>query len=394
MKNIITIASKEFLDTLRDRRTLIMMIIVPILIFPLIFTLVNRLQASVIQKEQQRLLATGLINLDSENALATFLLNHPDLKVVALYDTDELEQLIRSDSLQAGVVIERGFSENVGSLKSGHAKIYFSATKFTTRDRISSILNGFTSDVLRERIVSQGLDEDFIAPVKSEYINVATEQEVIGKMAGGFLPYLFVIFCFMGAMYPAIDLFTGEKERKTLETLLTSPVSRLDILVGKMLVVVSSSLITAVLAIVGLFVSVQSSAGMPDFFSGIISGMLTFSFVLLLLTMLLPLTVFFAGIMIPLTIYAKSFKEAQSILSPMTFLVIIPAVIGLLPGIELTTTTALIPIVNISLATKEMLAGTIQLHLLLITIFSLVTYAILSVVFCVRWFGRETHILR
>ncbi|MBW6499455.1 MAG: ABC transporter permease [Bacteroidales bacterium] len=394
MNNIITIASKEFLDTLRDRRTLIMMIVVPILIFPLIFSLVNKLQSSAIQKERQRLLATGLINLDSENGLAVFLNNHPDLETVPLYDIAELEQLIRSDSLQAGVVIEQGFSENVGNLKSGQVKVYFSATKFTTRDRISSILNGFTSDVLRERIVSQGLDESFIEPVKTEYVNVATEQEVIGKMAGGFLPYLFVIFCFMGAMYPAIDLFTGEKERKTLETLLTSPVSRLEILVGKMMVVVSSSLITAVLAILGLFVSVQTTSGMPDAFTGIISGMVSLSFVLLLLLMLLPLTVFFAGIMIPLTIYAKSFKEAQSILSPMTFLVIVPAVIGLLPGVELTTTTALIPIVNISLATKEMLAGTIQLPLLLITIFSLVTYAALSVVFCVKWFGKETHILR
>ena len=90
MKNIITIASKEFLDTLRDRRTLIMMIVVPILIFPLIFSLVNRLQTSVMQKEQERLLATGLINNDSENDLAVFLKTHPDLELVPLYDVAEL----------------------------------------------------------------------------------------------------------------------------------------------------------------------------------------------------------------------------------------------------------------------------------------------------------------
>jgi len=394
MNNIITIASKEFLDTLRDRRTLIMMVVVPILIFPLIFSLVNRIQTSVLQKEQQRLLATGLINNDSENDLAVFLKNHPDLNLVPLYDVAELEQLIRNDSLQAGVVIEQGFAENIGNLKSGQVKVLFSATKFTVRDRISRILNGYTSDVLKERILAQGLDESFTTPVQTEYVNVATDQEVIGKMAGGFLPYLFVIFCFMGAMYPAIDLFTGEKERKTLETLLTSPVSRFEILVGKMAVVVSSGILSASLAILGLFVAVQTSAGMPDVFTGIITQMLSLSFVLLLLVMLLPLTIFFAGIMVPLTIYAKSFKEAQSILSPMTFLVIFPAVIGLLPGIELTTTTALIPIVNISLATKEMLAGTIQLPLLLITIFSLIAYATISVLFCVKWFGKETHVLR
>lgn len=394
MKNIITIASKEFLDTLRDKRTLIMMVIIPILIFPLIFSLVTKLQRNVIEKEQSSSLVTGIINLDQDNELQQFLQAQSGLTIVPLQDRGQMEDLIRRDSLQIGVVIEKGFTENLESLKSGQVNVYYSETKLTIRQRFSGILSGYASEVLRERIVSQGLEESFIEPVKTEYINVASDQEVIGKLAGGFLPYLFVIFCFMGSMYPAIDLFTGEKERKTLETLLTTPVSRLDILVGKMAVVVSSGLLSAVLAILGLFVAVRTTAGMPDVFAGLVSGMLSVYFVLLLLLMLLPLTIFFAGIMVPMTIYAKSYKEAQSILSPMTFFVIFPAIIGLMPGIELTTVTALIPIVNISLATKEILAGTIQTPLLLITIISLIAYATISVLFCVRWFGKETHILR
>lgn len=394
MKNIITIASKEFLDTLRDKRTLIMMVIIPILIFPLIFSLITKLQRNVIEKEQRSSLVTGVINLDQENGLEQFLKGHEALTIVSVQDQAQLEELIRKDSLQIGVVIEEGFTENLGNLTSGKVNVFYSETKLTIRQRFSGILEGYVSQILKDRIASQGLEESFIEPVKTEYINVASDQEVIGKLAGGFLPYLFVIFCFMGAMYPAIDLFTGEKERKTLETLLTTPASRLEILVGKMIVVVSSGLLSAVLAIVGLFVAVRTTAGMPDFFSGMISGMLSVSFVLLLLAMLIPLTIFFAGIMVPLTIYAKSFKEAQSILSPMTFLVIFPAVIGLMPGIELTTVTALIPIVNISLATKEIIAGTIQTPMLLITIISLITYATITVLFCVRWFGKETHILR
>lgn len=394
MKNIITIASKEFLDTLRDKRTLIMMVIIPILIFPLIFSLVTKLQNNVIKKEQSSALVTGIINLDQDNGLQQFLQGQSGLTIIPMEDRVQMEELIRQDSLQIGMVIEEGFTENLDSLRSSRVNVYYSETKMTIRQRFSGILSGYTSEVLRERIIAQGLEEGFIEPVKTEYINVASDQEVIGKLAGGFLPYLFVIFCFMGAMYPAIDLFTGEKERKTLETLLTTPVSRFDILVGKMAVVISSGLLSAVLAIVGLFVAVRTTGGMPDFFAGMVSGMLSLYFVLVLLVMLLPLTIFFAGIMIPMTIYAKSYKEAQSILSPMTFFVIFPAIIGLMPGIELTTVTALIPIVNISLATKEVLAGTIQTPLLIITIVSLIAYATISVLFCVRWFGKETHILR
>lgn len=394
MKNTFTIASKEFLDTLRDRRTLIMMVVVPILVFPLIFTLMNRLQTSVMEKEQQRSLVTGIVNLDGQNSLVDYLGTHPELSLIFMDDADQLEQLVRQDSLQVGILIQEGFQENVDNFESGTASIYYSATRLTMRNRIEGIIENYSSGLLAQRITDKGLDNRFLNPVDRQLINVASQREVIGTLAGGFLPYLFILFCFMGAMYPAIDLFTGEKERKTLETLLTSPVSRLEILLGKMMVIVAAGIISAMLAIFGLFLAVQTTAGMPDMMEGIISGMLTVSFVLLMISMLLPMTIFFAGVMIPITIYAKSFKEAQSILTPFTFLVIVPAVIGLIPGIELTVVTALIPIVNISLATKGVLAGTIELPLLLLTIFSLVTYATVSVLFCVKWFGKEKNILR
>ncbi len=394
MKNIVNIASKEFLDTLRDRRTLIMMIVVPILVFPLIFTLVTRLQTSILEKEQERLLLTGVINHDPGNKLIVFLEKRQDVSLIAVEDSGELERLVRRDSLQVGLVIEQDFSRNLEAMKSAGVKVYFSATKLTVKDRIDRILDVFSDQMLKERILAKDLEESFIHPVNIESVNVATPQEVLGKLAGGFLPYLFVIFCFMGAMYPAIDLFTGEKERKTLETLLTTPVSRFEILVGKMVVIVTTGIVSAMLAIFGLFIAFQFIAGMPEIITSVVAGMLTLTFVMLMLVMLLPLTIFFAGVMIPLTIYAKTFKEAQSILTPLTFLVIIPAIFGLIPGVELTVATALIPIVNISLATKEIVAGTIEMPLLLITIFSLVVYATLSVLFCVKWFGKETNILR
>jgi len=394
MKNISTIARKELLDTLRDKRTLVMMVIIPLLVFPLILTIVNKVQSSVMKKEQEKKLVIGLISHDGQNTLTEFLLDNPELFVVSFEDDELMASLVRTDSLQIGVIIDEGFSHGLNILKSGNVKVLYNATKLTIKDRFSQIINLFSNSTLKARLESQGFEEDFSMPVKTSYVNLATEQEIIGKLAGGFLPYIFILFCFMGAMYPAIDLFTGEKERKTLETLLTAPVSRFEILVGKMAVVVITGIMSALLAIFGLFLAAQTVEGIPEVISGIVAGMLSFAFVGLMISMLFPLTVFFAGILIPVTIYAKSFKEAQSIISPMTFLVIIPAIIGLLPGVELTTITAIIPIVNISLASKEIIAGTIEFPLLLLTIFSMVTYAMISVVFCIRWFGKETHVLR
>jgi sodium transport system permease protein len=394
MKNILIIASKEFLDTLRDRRTLIMMIVVPILLFPILFTVVNRLQSSVMQREQEKSLEVGLINQDAGNDLVAFLEGRVGLNVRHMEDVDEITALIREDELQVGIVIEEGFTSQVESLQSGRVRVMYSATKLTVKDRIDRELDQYVDRKMLARIEEQGFDPAFIKPVELVPVNVATAQEVMGKLAGGLLPYLFVIFCFMGAMYPAIDLFTGEKERKTLETILTTPVSRLEILIGKMAVIVSTGLLSAILAIVGLFAAFQLSSDMPDMLTEVVGDMLSIGFVLLTLLMLLPLTVFFAGIMVPMTIYARTFKEAQSMLTPFTFLIIFPAMVGLLPGIELTTVTAIIPIVNISLTTKEILAGTIHFPHLLLTVVSLFLYASLAVGFCVKWFGSETNVLR
>ena len=209
------------------------------------------------------------------------------------------------------------------------------------------------------------------------------------------LPYIFVIFSFIGCMYPSIDLFTNEKERGTLETILTTPVKRIEILFGKMIVVALIGFISAILSMMGLsFGLKQLAATLPPDVLGSLSSFVQPSNILLLLGMLLPLIVFFAGILTLITTYAKSYKEAQSIISPMMVLIIMPAVIGLIPGIELTSLTAIIPITNISLATKEIIAGTMNFGLYALVVGSLLVYAVLGVLVSVKWFSNESNIVK
>ena len=393
-KNILTIIKKETLDTLRDKRTIIVMVLVPVLVFPLIFIATSRLQMSVMEREQVRSLKIGYVSEDADTRLEDFLKTQERLELVYMDDANELESLIRSDSLQYGLFIPDGFAGALDNMEETSLRVYFSGTRITGKDRIDRLLAQYENTIVNERLQEKELTQSFIKPFRTESVNIATDQEMIGKLAGGFLPYLFIIFCFTGAMYPAIDLFTGEKERRTMETLLTAPVSRIEILIGKMFVIALTGLISAMLAIFGLFVGLQISAGLPDFIMSVVMGILTFTFVMYLLLMLIPLTIFFAGLLVPLTIYAKTFKEAQSIVTPLTFIVIIPAALGLIPGVEYNAVTALIPIVNITLATKEIIAGTIHLPHYLLTVVSLVGLAAISVVFCANWFGKESNVLR
>ncbi len=217
---------------------------------------------------------------------------------------------------------------------------------------------------------------------------------MIGELAGGMLPYIFIIFGFLGCMYPAIDLFTGEKERGTIETLLTVPIARWKILCGKMLVVILSGLLASSFALLGLFISINFMDAIPDqAIMKVVREILTPGFVIKLFFLLFPLTVFFAGIMIPVAVYAKSFKEAQSIITPLNFVVLVPAMVGLFPGVDLNAVTAMIPVVNIVLTTKELIAGTIDYGLLAISFGVMVLLASIAVAVSFRQFGKESNIL-
>jgi sodium transport system permease protein len=116
-------------------------------------------------------------------------------------------------------------------------------------------------------------------------------------------------------------------------------------------------------------------------------------FLLVLYSLLLPLIIFFAGVMIPLAVYAKSFKEAQSIITPLNIVMLIPAMIGLMPGIEYNSVTACIPVLNISLATKELIAGTLNYGLVAISFLVMIALAFIAVGISYKRFDNETNIV-
>jgi sodium transport system permease protein len=168
----------------------------------------------------------------------------------------------------------------------------------------------------------------------------------------------------------------------------------MQIVIGKFLVVTLAGLISAAVSMLGLFIALKKSVNIPGDIMEALLRIIEPSSIAMMLSLLIPLTVFFAAVLLSISIYAKTFKEAQSIMTPMNFIVIIPAAIGMLPGLKLTTVTALIPVFNVSLATKRIIAGTIEPGLLILVFLSLFFLAAVSLVFCSRWFNKEEIIFR
>ena len=179
-----------------------------------------------------------------------------------------------------------------------------------------------------------------------------------------------------------------------METLLTAPVSRFQILLGKFAVVVLAGILSAGVSLLGVYVAVQHIEEIPPELMQLIMGILDVQTIILVLSLLLPLTVFFAAILLSLSIFAKSYKEAQSLISPLSIVIILPVLVGVMPGVELDWVTAMIPVLNVSLATKEIIAGTIEPLLLAEVYATLVALASLSLWGCAKWFGREETIFR
>lgn len=396
MKIIMTIFKKEFIDSIRDRRTLITMVVIPLLLFPILIGISSRIMMTQIKKAQEKTLKVGLLTNGNAEEFRHMLLNKDNIKLIENITVEKGQSLIEVDSLDALIVFDKNFDKQVANFLQGRITMYFKSTeeRDIEKERLLHLLNDFEKKLRSIRFKKLNINETIIKAVKIDEHNLATPKEKLAEVIGGFLPYIFIIFCFMGSMYPAIDLAAGEKERGTLETLLTSPVGRMQILLGKFGVVVLTGIFSASISILGLYVGIRQVKEIPQELLQTILSILEFQSIALLISILLPLTVFFAAILLSLSIFAKSFKEAQSIINPLMIIVIVPAFIGLMPGMSLNATTALIPVLNVSLATKGIIAGTISPAILAEVYLSLIAFAGLSIYFCAKMFGRESTIFR
>lgn len=394
---IFHIFKKELLDTLRDRRTLITMLIIPILIFPITLNLFVSISSSFEKNASSELLKIGIIG-DKNHYLVKELNEIPSemgkKKIIFLKDSIQLFKALESDSIQLGIQTKKDFNLTLKSMVPTEVNWYFDASEIGRKERAETYMKIIETKAQEQRYIDLQVNGEKIIPFKTNYNNVASDKKMVGMLAGGILPYIFIAFGFIGCMYPAIDLFTGEKERGTIETLLTTPVTRWQILSGKMMVVVLSGLLAATCSLLGLFISIEFLDIVENQeLLKIIHEILSFSFLITMFSLLIPLTVFFAGVMIPVAVYAKTFKETQSIITPLNIVMVLPAMIGFFPGIELNYKTACIPVVNVVLATKELIAGTLEINYLLLSFVIMLFLAFISVMISYRQFGKETNIL-
>ena len=396
MKIIIAIFKKELTDVLRDKRTLFFMIVIPVIVMPLIFIGSIKFQEYQSKKSDEKVLNIGLINKTSDSQIRDYLLDQKGVYLVEDIDLDSLELGIKNDSLQGGLYIHKNFINDISANAMGKVEVYYKSSDLMSKakNRINNALEIYKNKIVSERLSQFNVDKDLLEPLDIINKDISTKKETIGKAVGGLIPYMLVIFIFLGAMYPAIDLGAGEKERGSLETLLSSPATKFEITVGKLMVVSLAGMVSGLISVIGISVPFYFIGNIPDQIKSTVLEIISPFIIVSVIILMVPIAIFFASMLLSISFYARSFKEAQSLMGPLNIIIIVPLMLTLGPGIEIDHITALIPLINVGLLTKEILAGSAQPIYFIETLSSLLFFAAIGIRFSVYWFNKENTIFR
>ena len=407
--HLLTVYRKELRDMLRDRRSLISMIVVPTLVMPGLIGLMAFLSLRV-AREAASATPTVMI-LGGEDSPRVVAALRAGLKVELVPSAPDWRTRIADKRLRAALEIPPGFDRAVEQGGKIGVRIYHHAGEMRSSfaaGELRRFLAEHGERIVVARLAERGLPASALKPFAVNTENVAPPEKVGGGTIGGLIPYFFLLLSFTGAMYPAMDLTAGEKERGTLETLLCSPVARLDLVLGKFLTILTASLGTVACSMVSLGCTVifggpllaqgVANAGTAGARQGAaqIAAMTTLDplGLVAVLGMVFPLAVLFSAVLFAVSLCAKSFKEAQTYVSPLIALVLLPAIIGSLPGMELNNRLALVPILNVSLVSKELVAGVWPWTQIVLIFGSSCLYAAAALGVAVRLFQRESVIFR
>ena len=397
--HIFTVFRKELADMLRDKRTLISMIAVPVVIMPLLILGMGALTASTVskaRKETPRVMVLGESNSPSLMR-AMRALDH----VTIVPPSQDFTNQISEKTIRAAAEIPEKFDEAMEEGILASVKIYVYEGEIKSgfaAQTLERFFRDYRDDAVRLRLEQRQLPKHFIRPFEIERQNVAPASKVTGNILGGVLPYMVILLCMIGGMYPAMDLTAGEKERGTMETLLCSPVHRVNLVLGKFLMVLTAALTTAllsILSIAGTFqIGKRALGGSMSSEAGTMALSIDPWSVLGVFAMVLPVAFMLSAAQLAISLFARSFKEAQTYVTPLIFLTIIPSMVSLAPGIELNLKLALVPILNVSLVCKEIMTGTWHWPYIAVIFGSTTLLALGALFLAVKLFQREKVLLR
>jgi len=387
LKTTAAVYQKELLEIFRDRRTMISMVVVPLAAIPLMFSVINKLMSSREKQAKGEAVTVGIVN---ESQVPTVI---EALKKAGFQTVEKTDLRAAVENKEVAAAVEETANESGVP----QVKIYVDRTRQASEiagDKVRTALEKLKTEMVRASLRGSGVSEKVLTPFTTEPVNVASEKKMSGLVFGGALGYVVILLMFTGAMYPAIDMTAGEKERRTLEAVLASPAGRNDIVLGKIAATATAAIITALLTLSSMAYSFRFSPQAESTKEALQMTPPDLAALALAFVTVLPTAIVAASLMVAIALFAKSYKEGQSYLTPLVLLAAFPAVIGMLPGLELTPALALIPIFNVCQIVKEIFLGEFSRVAYAVAFASNLVYAGIAYWIASRMFNRESVLFR
>jgi sodium transport system permease protein len=397
-RNIKIIYRKELLDVIRDRRTIISMVVVPILIFPLLTIGFSGVAASLIQKSAAEKHKIAVINKSQAPELFALVDTSSKVEVIMTdQPLDSVKQAISDKLIRAALVVPESFSQKVAAGDSAVVTILYDASETKSdfaMQKVKDLVSVYRQQVLNSRLAKQGLNPSMLEPFSVDETNVASKEKMGGLILSIFLPYIIILLSMLGAMYTAIDITAGEKERGTLETILVTPIPRWQLATGKFLTILTTSVVSTSLAIISMSLTMLYGMQIYGKMAGEMAINITPAMIFIILLMMIPTACLFSALLMSISIFAKSYKEAQSYVSPLMTIIILPSMVAFLPGVELDLKLVFIPVVNTCLCIKESLMGHANWTYIAIIFVTTFIYAAFAIFITHRMFEKESVLFR
>jgi len=393
--------NKELKHLFRDTKTIVQTVVVPTFITPVLIGAIFWYISSIAQEETVKTYDIAYSG-DISNQIYDEIEETDRFTIVPIDSLDNLKLSVQDDSSDIGIYIDDKFNLEQSINSTVKVMVFYKDldTFSQAKDILMNIINDYEKDIISARLNDLEIDENILDPIDLEEEDLTTDKEFAGTFIGALIAFLFIAYILQGSMYPAIEMGAGEKERGTMETLISTNISSVEIIIGKMFSITLSAVITAIFSTLGfilplIIVFLYFGDSIPDTFFNIVSAIVNPLAILGIFSMLVPLSIFMGALMLAVSVYSKNPKEAGLLLGNLMIFFFAPAYLPLInPGLEIDLVGSLIPCFSLALHTNALISDNLDPFLFSVTIFSTIVYSLISIYVTYIMFDDEKVIFR
>lgn len=393
--------NKELKHLFRDTKTIVQTVVVPTFITPVLIGAIFWYISSIAQEETVKTYDIAYSG-DISNQIYDEIEETDRFTIVPIDSLENLKLSVQDDSSDIGIYIDDEFNLEPSINSTVKVMVFYKDldTFSQAKDILMNIINDYKKDIISTRLNDLNIDENILDPIDLEEEDLTTDKEFAGTFIGALIAFLFIAYILQGSMYPAIEMGAGEKERGTMETLISTNISSVEIIIGKMFSITLSAVITAIFSTLGfilplIVVFLYFGDSIPDTFFNIVSAIVNPLAILGIFSMLVPLSIFMGALMLAVSVYSKNPKEAGLLLGNLMIFFFAPAYLPLInPGLEIDLVGSLIPCFSLALHTNALISDNLDPFLFSVTIFSTIVYSLISIYVTYIMFDDEKVIFR